>query len=230
MVTHQEALLWTDGRYFLQAEKQLDSNWQLMKDGQPDTLSIGDWLARNVPKSSYVGIDATLYEEDLFQTIENKLKANHSVLYHTPTNLIDLVWNEYNKPTLQFESLIKLDDANTGQSTRAKLEQIRQYMSGLNCDYLVVTSLDEIAWFLNMRGKDIPYGAVFFTYCIIGTNSVKLFTNLNRLNEKFAENSSFKSYLLEQDSNFEFYEYEEFFASFENLIKSEFIEKYYQVN
>ena len=111
MVTHQEALLWTDGRYFLQAEKQLDSNWQLMKDGQPDTLSIGDWLARNVPKSSYVGIDATLYEEDLFQTIENKLKANHSVLYHTPTNLIDLVWNEYNKPTLQFESLIKLDDA-----------------------------------------------------------------------------------------------------------------------
>lgn len=226
VVTTKQALLWTDGRYFLQAEHELDSNWQLMKDGLADTPSIGDWLAKNLPKSSLIGIDATLYEEDLFLSLANKLKTNHCQLYHTSTNLIDQVWSECNnnsKPSLVMTSLIKLDVSDCGRSSRAKLEQIRAYMTSLNVEYLVVTSLDEIAWLLNIRGKDIPYGTVFFSYCIITLNTIKLFTKLYRLNEKFNDTTSFKSYLLDENPGFEFFEYEEFFPHFERLAKNEII-------
>lgn len=90
-----------------------------------------------------------------------KLQANNCELYHTSSNLIDIVWNEYEKPILKLDGLIKLDAANTGKSTKTKLEQIRAYMASLNLEYLVVTSLDEIAWLLNLRGRDIPYGNIF---------------------------------------------------------------------
>ncbi len=129
-------------------------------------ISIGDWLTRNLPKLSVVGIDATLYEEDLFVALATKLKSNKCELYHTSSNLIDLVWNEYEKPVLKLENLIKLDVSNTGKSTKMKLEQIRAYMASLNLEHLVITSLDEIAWLLNMRGRDIPYGNIlFFMFC-----------------------------------------------------------------
>ena len=122
--------------------------------------SIGDWLSRNLSKSSVVGLDATLYEEDLYLALATKLNANSCELFHTSSNLIDLVWNEYEKPVLTLESLIKLDVSNTGKSTKMKLDQIRAYMASLNLEHLVITSLDEIAWLLNMRGRDIPYGNI----------------------------------------------------------------------
>ena len=88
------ALLWTDGRYYLQANQELDSNWSLMKDGLIETPSIGDWLVKNLPSCSKVGIDSRLYEEDLYQTLATKLRANKIDMYHTKINLVDLVWNE----------------------------------------------------------------------------------------------------------------------------------------
>ena len=94
VITQDKALLWTDGRYFLQASQELDeANWQLMKDGLVETPSIGEWLCRNLPTSSVVGIDTTLYEEDLYLSLANKLRENRLRLFHTKQNLVDLVWN-----------------------------------------------------------------------------------------------------------------------------------------
>lgn len=95
VVTQDRALLWTDGRYFLQATQELDeSQWQLMRDGLPETPSIGDWLCRNLPPSSVVGIDTTLYQEDLYVSLASKLRENRLGLYHTKQNLVDLVWSD----------------------------------------------------------------------------------------------------------------------------------------
>lgn len=93
VITLDRALLWTDGRYFLQAQQELDeSQWQLMRDGLPETPSIGDWLNRNLPPTSVVGIDTTLYQEDFYLTLDTKIRENRLQLFHTKQNLVDIVW------------------------------------------------------------------------------------------------------------------------------------------
>ena len=216
LVTAQKALLWTDGRYYLQASQQLDANWELMRDGQTDTPTIGEWLIKNIPASSCVGIDSSLYEENLFQTLAAKLRETNCELVDTKENLIDMVWQELEARTTETKRLIQLDLAFTGQTVNTKLNLIREHMRGINVDSMVVTSLDDIAWLLNMRGNDIPYGAVFFAYCIISYDMCQLFTDLNRLDEGEA------SYLSSQD-NFEFIEYEQFFSEFKVFIQRRFV-------
>ncbi len=225
VLTRDHAMVWTDGRYFLQASQELDSNWQLMKDGLPDTPSIGDWLCKNLPSRSCVGIDATLYEEDLFFSLSTKLKAEKIELEHISQNLVDLVRNEYEKPILEYNPLVKLEEKYAGKRTSAKLKEVRDKMKDLNTDSLVVTSLDEIAWLLNMRCRgDIPFGTVFFAYVLITKTHVKLFINLKRLEDKCDGGMTFKEYLLGEDNQFEFYEYEEFYDHFTNFVNKEYIQ------
>lgn len=110
-------------------------------------------------------------------------------------------------------------------STGAKLKLIREYMVPLNLQSMVVSSLDDIAWLLNLRGRDIPYGTVFFAYCIVTIDSCKVFSDLKRLNEMDKKSESCCDYLL-AEGDFEFFEYEEFFSYFKTYVHSEFIEKY----
>lgn len=120
LVTHSDALLWTDGRYFLQASQELDSNWTLMKDGLAETPSIGDWLASKLPTGSKVGVDARLYEEDLFQQLAVRLNKSQIDLLHVDENLIDLVWRENGcdeADSKELKKLIVLDKNHTGSKS-----------------------------------------------------------------------------------------------------------------
>lgn len=85
-----------------------------MKDGLSETPSIGDWIVSNIPPNSLVGIDTTLYGENLFQTLANKLKENSCELVDTKQNLVDIVRDECEKTEFKMESLVKLDVAHTG--------------------------------------------------------------------------------------------------------------------
>ena len=195
-----------------------------MKDGLPETPSIGDWLCKNLSSSSFVGIDATLYEEDLFSSLASKLKTEKINVEHIGQNLVDIVRNEYEKPILEYNPLIKLDENHVGKSITIKLNELREKMKELNTDSLVVTSLDEIAWLMNMRCRgDIPFGTVFFAYVIITQKSVKLFINLKRLEDKCDEKMTFKEYLLGQDKSFEFYDYEHFYQYFATFVNENYI-------
>lgn len=98
-------------------------------------------------------------------------------------------------------------------------------MDALKVDSMVVSSLDDIAWLLNLRGKDIPYGTVFFAYCIVTTEGTKLFTDVARLSEVYEGKKTFRDYLMGED-DFEFYDYEKFLNYFQQFISDEFIEKY----
>jgi Xaa-Pro aminopeptidase len=225
------ALLWTDGRYYLQASQQLDSNWTLMKDGLPETPSISDYLIQNLSQDSnrVVGIDARLYEEDLFMGLYTKLNTSKIELIHVDKNLIDLVWEEYGKPNFVERPIIKLDTKHTGKRTKEKLKDIREQMVKLNTNSYVITSLDEIAWLLNLRGEDIPFGAVFFSHCLVTLDGVRLFTSRKRLEGKcMLENNSestIRSYLLEEDDKFEFFEYDEFYSYFYKFVQDEYVKK-----
>lgn len=92
VITTETALLWTDGRYYQQAEKQLDENWVLMKDGLTTTPSIGAWLAKNLAKGSSVGVDPRLLSFRVWKPIETELNSAECQLVPIESNLIDEVW------------------------------------------------------------------------------------------------------------------------------------------
>ena len=219
LVTADAALLWTDGRYYQQAAQELDSNWRLMRDGLAETPSIADWLVDNVPVASQVGIDATLYEEDMFVALSAKLAARHIELKHVSENLVDLAAaasdqqvEAQEESDCQRQPLIVIPIEYAGESTRDKLRRIREQMRAVGTESYVVTSLDEIAWLLNMRGDDIPFGAVFFAYCLVTTRSCKLFTDVTRLT------NAVRAYLLAECEHFEFYPYEHFYEHFGRFV------------
>ena len=112
------------------------------------------------------------------------------------------------------DPLILLNEEHIGQTTRQKLIQIREQLERVGTDSTVITSLDEIAWVLNMRGRDIPFGAVFFSYLIITKTGCKLFTDLKRLLPEL------RAYLKKHEENFEFYEYEEFYSFYEQFVRN----------
>lgn len=243
VITHDQALLWTDGRYFLQASQELDeTSWKLMRDGLVETPSIGDWLGRNLPAHSVVGIDATLYEEDLYLTLASKLRENRLKLFHTKQNLVDLVWSDrldiYHqikrkhpfpfkkklcllRPKQELKPLIQLRVENCGKSMREKLKSVRDQMKTLNIGATVVTSLDEIAWLLNVRGSDIPFGTVFFAYAILTDTHLKLFTDLARLDASGA--GEIRRALQAEEENLELYEYDHFYAYLESFLAQEIV-------
>ncbi|EDS27496.1 xaa-Pro aminopeptidase 1 [Culex quinquefasciatus] len=161
VVTEKEALLWTDGRYFQQAGKQLDSNWTLMKDGQPTTPSIDAWLARVLQPGSKVGVDANLISTRAWNPLNTSLKSAGCSLLPISPNLIDLVWAD--QPAAPQASIIPLELEFTGESVAQKLAAVREKMQDKRASVLVVSALDEIAWFLNLRGSDIDYNPVFFS-------------------------------------------------------------------
>ncbi|KAL7732375.1 hypothetical protein ACLKA6_004354 [Drosophila palustris] len=186
VITNDKALLWTDGRYYQQAEKELDENWTLMKDGLATTPSIGYWLGKHLPKGSAVGVDPRLFSFRLGKTIEKELNAAECNLIGIERNLIDDVWGDEQPPrTLNKIITLKLDFA--GETIAKKWERVRQQMTMQNTSALIVSALDEIAWFLNLRGSDIDYNPVFFAFMIVTHNDIVLFADSSKLPDNIKE-------------------------------------------
>ncbi|CAN7990211.1 unnamed protein product [Ixodes hexagonus] len=179
IVTEDQAALWTDGRYFLQAEQQLDSNWILMKDGIPGTPSQGDWLCKVLSSGSRVGVDPFLMPYDAWKQLCNQLDASGHTLVPVSQNLVDLIWEE--RPSPPSRPLDSLSIIYTGKFWQDKIADIRQDMTQKSASVLVITALDEIAWLFNLRGSDIDYNPVFFAYAVITMDSAHLFIDENKL-------------------------------------------------
>lgn len=180
LVGLDDAYLWTDGRYFLQAEIQLEnSGIDLMKMGEPNVPSIFDFLKeKSVPKTINLGFDGRVISksEGLFY---ESLNAN----IYWEKDLVDRIWEE--RPALNPSEIYELPLSVTGKSTDDKLMEIRSLMAKKNADYLVLTSLEEIAWLFNMRGDDVANTPVFLAFAIISENDVEIFLNSHCLPKGF---------------------------------------------
>ncbi|XP_076805648.1 xaa-Pro aminopeptidase 1-like isoform X2 [Clavelina lepadiformis] len=190
VVTHDKAALWTDGRYFEQAEKQLDCNWILMKLGEPNVPSIENWLETELQPGLSVGANPFLFSISSWLYYASSLAGKAIFVVESVPDLIDIIWTD--RPATGGNNITVLPNTFTGISWTTKLINIRQEMRSMGANYFLVTLLDEIAWFFNMRGEDIPYTPVFISYVIIPTSSsVILYINqtawqtnvLNHLNE-----------------------------------------------
>ena len=178
VITENEARLWTDGRYFLQAEKQLeDSGIVLMKMGEPKVRTIYNYLAGVLGDNGTLLFDGKMVSISFINELEKELK--HKVTYKTTDNIINLIWP--NRPQLPQDKIYYLDEFFTGLSYQEKRNQVLNKLSENKCDVLVLTSLEDEAWLFNLRGNDISYTPVFLAYTIITEKETVLYIDKNKI-------------------------------------------------
>ncbi|XP_034945370.1 xaa-Pro aminopeptidase ApepP [Chelonus insularis] len=182
IITAEHALLWTDGRYYAQAEAEFDppDAWTLMKEGTIGTPTQEEWLISNLPPKSTVGADPNLMSYAVWIPLQNALNAAGHYLMPLYENLIDKLWGDEQPPEVLnpiVPQLIKY----TGKTAGEKLTQCRKAMRKNRAGALVITTLDEVAYLLNLRGSDIPYNPVFFAYVVITLTEFHIFVNKSRL-------------------------------------------------
>ncbi len=174
VVTATSACLWTDGRYFAHAERQLTAEWTLMKLGDASTPSVGEFLNSSLPAGAHVGFDPLTTGLSTYRRWA--VDAGHCVLTPTQVNLVDLVWNEpeYQRPPRHAAPVLVQPLEFAGLGVSQKIATVRTAMAPL-CSAHIVTALDCICWLLNLRGSDIPYNPVFLAYVVVELDAVTLY-------------------------------------------------------
>lgn len=174
VVTLDEARLWTDGRYFIQAEQQLSgSGIELMRQGEKGVPSIEEYLAA-CPEGSVCGFDGRCVSINRARRLKMRL-APRGITLDPTVDFADAVWE--NRPALSAEPVFAIPDDACGKSRADKLAEIRTVMSQKHADAFFVSMLDEIAWTLNLRGGDIEYCPLFLAYMVVLAERVILFAN-----------------------------------------------------
>ena len=167
VVTLHEARLWTDGRYFLQAEEQLaDTEVELMKDRLPATPSIEDWLGSTLMTGQNVGIDGRIVSLTTAKRIKKRLEK-HELNLLLEEDLIRRIWKE--RPDVPARPVFEHHAEQAGESWQDRLERMMAWQGENGLDYYVISALDEVAWLLNVRGSDIEFNPLCVAYLIVGT-------------------------------------------------------------
>jgi len=172
LVTNDQALLWTDGRYFVQAENQLQgSAWTLMKQFQPGVPELDEWTLINLT-GKVVGVDPALVS---FEEVKQwKAAWGESVTIKAiPQNLVDVVWTS--RPMDPCNALVVHPLKYAGKQVSDKSLELRTILKERGADAMVLSALDQIAWLFNLRGSDIQCNPVFFAYAVITQERVVLF-------------------------------------------------------
>ena len=149
-----------------------------MKTGLKETPSEESWLKQELNESARVGIDPHLISATRFLELEKSLKSNKIQLTAVPCNLVDSVWKE--RPKFPDNPIFPLTFEFTGEAWQDKIKRVREEMEKKQCQLKVVTALDSIAWMLNLRGSDIPFNPVFFSYLFLTHQSVYFFVEQSR--------------------------------------------------
>lgn len=188
VVTLEKAALWTDSRYFLAAGQQLEGTpFTLMKDGLPDTPSIGTWLAETLSENAKAGIDGSLCTPAMQKMLESELSPRgiSAELCEDPFNE---VWN--NRPELPTDKIEVHPLKYAGESAADKIHRLLGKARENGCDAMLLTALDEIAWTLNLRGNDVECNPVFVSYLLLSDRQNVLFVNPAKVSDEVREHLS----------------------------------------
>ncbi|NXN22547.1 XPP2 aminopeptidase, partial [Nycticryphes semicollaris] len=180
VVTQDKAALWTDSRYWTQAERQLDCNWELQRT--PWIESIGMWLLEEVSVGGNISLDPFLFSIDAWNSYSQALHGSGRTLVPIETNLVDEVWGDQ-RPPLPSSKIYSLPEEFTGSSWQEKVAGIRHQMEQhvRRPTAVLLSGLEETAWLFNLRGDDIPYNPVFYSYTLLTNTSISLFMDSRRL-------------------------------------------------
>jgi len=182
-VTMDKVGLWTDSRYFLQAEQQLKGTGiKLFKMRLPETPDIFSWIKQELKKNDTVGIDPELLSYNTVFALKSLLKNKGIEVKSIENNLVDFIWED--QPEFPMDKIKVHDLKYAGESVKSKLNRIRQKMDELEVDTHVITMLDAIAWTFNIRCNDVDFNPVTISYAIVNRNKAKLFVKLDKVTKK----------------------------------------------
>ncbi len=181
LVTLDKALLWTDGRYFVQAEGELaGSGIELVKMATPGFPTVLEWLEKNLPDGARLGLDATLYAAATLKEYEKKLSLKQGVIVGD-FDLPGRIWP--GRPAVPATPVFVHDAEYAGFTPSEKITRIRERMTAEKADHYLLSALDGIAWLLNVRGADVKNNPVTIAYVRIGQQDAELFIDADKLDE-----------------------------------------------
>ena len=180
LVMKEEAFLWTDGRYFLQAESELkDSGITLMKMGEPGVANLDELLEEKMKKDEVLGFNGSLLSFSEGKVIANKVVKN-GVKLAIGKEITDEVWTD--RPERPHTKVFILEEKYAGKSAAKKISEVRERMKGR--DLLIVSSLSDIAWLTNLRAFDIKCNPLFLSYFILESDKATLFIQEEALSDE----------------------------------------------
>jgi len=201
VVTLEHAALWTDSRYFIAAEKELDgTDFQLMKLRVEGTPSVSEWLASELStyERAVVGLDGNVNSFAEVAAMEQELATKGNITVRTDTDPMAELWTD--RPVIP-DNMVSLHPLEySGESTSSKISRVRKHLLDCGADGLLVTALDEIAWVLNLRGSDVHCNPVFVSYLLISPENITLYINNVKLPEEV------KGYLVSEHIDVQAYE------------------------
>ena len=166
VITLNDAGLWTDSRYFIQAEEQLEGTGiRLFKDRLPETPSIPEWLTSVLKAGEKVGINGWVNTHQEAETLRYQLNRYSIELITLAEDVFDTIWED--RPNLPQSPVFILDEEKTGSSCSEKISRIKSALKKNHTEAIILSSLDEIAWTLNLRGEDVHCNPVFISYLLI---------------------------------------------------------------
>lgn len=217
VVTESEAGLWTDSRYYLQAEEQLkDSGINLFKDGLPDVPTYMEYLCE-LDEVKRVGLNGKVFSAEVVDELTDQLDYNGKEL--CPEANLDYIWTS--RPALPSSKVFLLDTRYAGQTAADKLGAICQKMDQTGSDYCIISALDEIAWTLNLRGNDVEYNPVFYAFLLVSHEGAILFADScdKATGRHLADNKEVTDYLNQNHVNVK--PYDEIYSHLAQLVEQQ---------
>ena len=185
VIGQEEAWLWTDGRYFIQAAAQIEgSGFGLMKMGQEGVPTVMQYLGEKLQEGQCIGFDARVVNTNDAKEFAKIAAKKHGSL-KTDRDLLDEVWTD--RPALIHQPADVLKDEFNGEATASKLARVREQMEKEEAQYHIISTLDDIAWILNVRGNDIPHVPVVLSFLVIGKEDAMWFVEENALSDAVKE-------------------------------------------
>ena len=181
VITMDKAGLWTDGRYFVQAEEQLSgSEIKLYRMGEPEFPTLDEFLEEELPVDGCLGFDGRVVNSELGYGLQNLLQEKN-VTINCSKDLVGEIWTS--RPAMSCEPIWSLDVKYAGKSTVEKLSDLRNAMKKNKAQIHLMTALDEIAWLFNLRGNDIVNNPVFLSYALITQDEAYLYVQKEAIKE-----------------------------------------------
>lgn len=182
VVGKEEACLWTDSRYFLQAAQQLEGTGiKLMKEGIPGTPEISEYIINSLPAGATVGIDGMQFSINAENSLRKELNA-HDIKLDTTFRPADAIWTD--RPALPANKAFIHELKYSGEATTDKISKILNAINQKGADSILVSALDELAWTLNLRGSDVKYNPVVTAFLYLGKENSTLFIDEIKLDDK----------------------------------------------
>lgn len=198
VVTEKEAILWADGRYFIQAEKELaGSEIKLYKMGIPGFPSYTEWLKDNLEEGNALGFDGKIYPQSSIKALEKAFEGK-GIKFIDEYDLVGEIWED--RPAIPKTQAFIHELKYTGKTAKEKIEEVRKEMVEKGVNYTLIGSLDDIAWLYNIRGRDVEHNPIVISYALISQDKAWLFVDKEKIDNKV------ESYLKENGVEIEDYD------------------------